>query len=51
MKKQLILLLLATPNIFHLDNKFSKKAKFVGSPFEITVVAKDSHSNQFIFLI
>lgn len=42
MKKQLILLLLATQTISFGQQIFKKKQSLLGSPFEITVVAKDS---------
>lgn len=42
MKKQLILLLLATQTFSFGQQIFKKKQSLLGSPFEITVVAKDS---------
>lgn len=42
MKKQLILLLLATQTLSFGQQIFKKKQSLLGSPFEITVVAKDS---------
>ena len=42
MKKQLILLLLATQSLSFGQQIFKKKQSLLGSPFEITVVAKDS---------
>lgn len=42
MKKQFILLLLATQSISFGQQIFKKKENLLGSPFEITVVAKDS---------
>lgn len=42
MKKLLILLLLATQSISFGQQIFKKKENLLGSPFEITVVAKDS---------
>jgi thiamine biosynthesis lipoprotein len=42
MKKQLILLLLATQTLSFGQQIYKKKQSLLGSPFEITVVAKDS---------
>ena len=42
MKKLLILLLLATQTLSFGQQIFKKKQSLLGSPFEITVVAKDS---------
>ena len=51
MKKLLILLLLATQSISFGQQIFKKKENLLGSPFEITVVAKDSlQGNEFTSL-
>ena len=51
MKKQLILLLLATQTLSFGQQIFKKKLSLFGSPFEITIVASDSiQGNHFIDL-